>query len=97
MSGMVFLSKGFGVGSTQYNMLTGLVSAIVIVSMVVFITFVLFEVARSVKYAKVHETARLAEADRLEQEMLAAARKKRMVTLARLQRLQAAADAELQG
>ena len=88
MSGMVFLSKGFATGSSSYNALTGLVSIIVIVSMAMFISFVVFEVYRSIKYAKVHEKARAAEADRIEKELLMATRKKRMIALARLKRLQ---------
>ena len=87
MSGMVFLSKGFAVGSSPYNALTALVSTIVIVSMLLFLSFVAFEVFRSIKYAKLHEKARVAEAERIEKELVMATRKKRMLALARLQRL----------
>ena len=73
MSGMVFLSKGFAVGSGQYNALTSLVSILVIVSTFAFVAFVVFEVYRSIRFAKAHEAARLAEAERLEERMMAAA------------------------
>ena len=92
MSGMVFLSKGFGENTVGYNALTAIVSAIVIVSMIVFMSFVVFEVYRSIKYAKLHERARAAEAERVERGLLQATRKKRMLALARLQRMQQSGD-----
>ena len=88
MSGMVFLSKGFADGSSGYNALTVIVSGVVIVSMIIFIAFVIFEIGRSIQYSKLHEKARAAEADRVEKEMLQATRKKRMLALARLEWLQ---------
>ncbi len=94
MSGMVFLSKGFGSGSPAYNLLTGLVSTIVIVSMCLFIGFVIFEISRSIKYAKMHERARVAEADRIEREIMQQARAKRLLTLAKLERMRSGQEEE---
>ena len=66
MAGMVFISNGFPVGTSGYSLLTGVVATLVIVSTTTFTAFVLFEVYRSVRYAKQHEEARKAEAERIE-------------------------------
>ena len=82
MSGMVFLSKGFSPGSAEATALTAFVSSIVVVSTASFVAFVAFEVFRSIKYAKLHEHTRRAEADRIEKSMLQATRRNRLLRAA---------------
>ena len=74
--------------TAEYDTLTALVSIVVIVSLALFLAFVMFEVFRSIRYAKLHEKSRTAEADRVERELLAAARKRREAALANLKRMQ---------
>ena len=66
MAGMVFVSNGFHPGTTGYGILTAGVAVIVVVSTSTFTLLVLFEVYRSLRYAKQHEAARRAEAGRIE-------------------------------
>ena len=80
MSGMVFLSKGFAVGSGQYNALTSLVSILVIVSTLSFIALVVVEVYRSIRDTKKHDAARRAEAERLERQVMATVSLGRMLS-----------------
>jgi hypothetical protein len=83
MSGMVFLSGGFVKDSAEYNALTALVSTVVLASTSTFMLFVGIEVFKAIKNAKQHEASRVAEAERVEKAMLAAARKTRMMSLAK--------------
>ena len=52
--------------------------------MVLFVAFVAFEVVRAIKYAQIHEHARLLEAERLERETTAAVHQRRMTIRANL-------------
>jgi hypothetical protein len=56
--GMVFTSKGFGPGSTGYNLSVAVTASAIIVSTFVFLALLVFEVYRSVKYAAIHDVAR---------------------------------------
>ena len=82
MAGMVFLSKGFSPGSVGASLLTLLVAAIVVFATVAFVAFVGFEVFRSIKYAKLHEHTRRAEADRVERTMINATHRNRWLRAA---------------
>ena len=57
-AGMIFTSKGFGPGSTGYNLSVAVTASAIIVSTSVFLALLVFEVYRSVKYAAIHDVAR---------------------------------------
>jgi hypothetical protein len=54
MAGMVFMSKGFPPGSSGYQFLTFVVAFVVVVATVTFLSFVGFEVFRSLRCVVVH-------------------------------------------
>ena len=84
MAGMVYLSDGFSVGSPEYNSLTWMVSSLVVIAILIFLSFVSFEVFRAIKFAQVHQRARLAEMHRLEVEMMSSVMARQAATKARL-------------
>ena len=84
MAGMVYLSDGFSVGSPEYDSLTWIVSSLVVIAILVFLFFVSFEVFRAIKFAQVHQRARLAEMHRLEVEMMSSVMARQAATRARL-------------
>lgn len=57
MAGLVFVSRGFDPGSPGYVAMTVLVAAVVLLSVTVFVSFVVFEVYRSIMYVNGHIAA----------------------------------------
>jgi hypothetical protein len=70
MAGMVFSADGFTRGSMGYNLLTVLVSGVIIVATATFAVLLAFEVYRSVKYAEAHALARQVEEEAVEEALL---------------------------
>jgi hypothetical protein len=73
LSGMVFNSTAFSVGSPGYVVLTVVVCGVVIGTVVAFVGLVGFEVYRAIRFSGIHEAARLAESAATEQRVMAAA------------------------
>ncbi len=67
ISGMVFVSQGFAIGSDGYSAVTACVATVIVVSTSSFVVFVAFEVYRAVKFAALHERTRELELQRIEQ------------------------------
>ena len=82
ISGLIFLSKGFAPGTPGATLLTSLIALIVVTSTLAFVVFVGFEVFRSIKYAKLHEHTRRAEAARIERTMIQKSRRSRQLRIA---------------
>jgi hypothetical protein len=61
MAGLVFLSDGFKRGSVGYDLMTISVALIVLLSTATFLSFVVFEVFRSIRFAQLHRESRDAE------------------------------------
>lgn len=78
--GMVFASQGFPQGSMSYNALVVLTAALVVGSAGAFIVLLVFEVFRSVKFAAIHNLARLAEEDAVEAALLERFSRRRSTT-----------------
>jgi hypothetical protein len=77
MAGMVFSADGFAPGSTGYTILTALVTTVIVGSTVAFTSMLVFEVYRSVKFARLHALARRVEEEALEEVLRGARRKRR--------------------
>jgi hypothetical protein len=73
LSGMVFNSTAFSVGSPGYVVLTVVVCGVVIGTVVAFVSLVAFEVYRAVRFSGIHEAARLAESAATEHRAMTAA------------------------
>lgn len=74
MTGMLFASHGFPVGSVGYLLLNIVAAAFIVGSTLVFLLLLGFEVYRSIKFAAVHEVARQVEEEAVEAAMLERAR-----------------------
>jgi hypothetical protein len=70
ISGMVFASGGFRAGSVPYNMLTTIVTVLILGSVFSFFVLLSVEVYKSFRDASLHDRQRKTEADRVEATMM---------------------------
>jgi hypothetical protein len=70
ISGMVFASGGFHPGSVPYNMLTTIVTVLILGSVLSFFVLLFVEVYKSFRDASLHDEQRKSEADRVEATLL---------------------------
>jgi hypothetical protein len=63
---MIFASKGFGTTSVGYKVMNVVTVLLILMSAIVFVILLSFEVYRSIKFAMIHDVARQVEEEAVE-------------------------------